>query len=220
VGRVNFGDLRRIKPISRDWGGDRGLPVDRYYIEKFLAYRAGDIRGRVLEVGDNSYTRKFGGHRVLQSDVLHTEPGHPKTTLIADLANAPHLPSDTFDCIICTQTLQYIPDLPAAIRTLYRILRPDGVLLATVPGISQIYQDGKNRWGDYWRFTSLSARWLCDAVFGKPQVSVQIYGNVLVGTAFLQGLATEELNQEELDFVDPQYELLITLRAQKLDRMS
>jgi len=38
---------------------------------------------------------------------------------------------------------------------------------------------------------------------------------VLAATAFLNGLATEELRKEELDHYDPHYQLLITIRARK-----
>jgi hypothetical protein len=67
---IRFGMLRTVFPTSRVFGIDRGLPINRYYIEKFLARHAADIRGRVLEVADNAYTRKFGGDRVVTSDVL------------------------------------------------------------------------------------------------------------------------------------------------------
>ena len=46
-------------------------------------------------------------------------------------------------------------------------------------------------------------------------VLVQGHGNVLVAIAFLHGLLIQELRQEELDYHDPDYELLITVRAQK-----
>ena len=213
VGHVDLGDLRRVQPISRAWGGDRGLPIDRHYIESFLSARAGDIQGRVLEVGDNAYTVQFGGDRVDQSDVVHAEPGNPLATFVADFADAPQLPSDAFDCIICTQTLHLVADLRAAAGTLRRILRPEGVLLATVPGISKLYQVEGDRWRDYWRFTPWSARWLFEEAFAPGQVEVTGYGNVLAAVAFLHGLAAEELQPEELDPVDPQYAMLIGVRA-------
>jgi len=154
VGTVRFGDLRRLNPISRVFGFDRGTPIDRYYIEKFLARYAADIRGRVLEVGDDSYTREFGGGRVTQSDVLHVSENNPHATIVADLADAAHVPSNSFDCIVLTQTLHLIYDVRAAVSTLHRILRPGGVLLATIPGITQIDRyDWAESW--YWAFTSL-----------------------------------------------------------------
>ena len=50
-----------LEPVSRSFGFDRGTPVDRRYIEQFLARHAAAIRGDVLEVGDDGYTRRFGG---------------------------------------------------------------------------------------------------------------------------------------------------------------
>jgi SAM-dependent methyltransferase len=216
AGAVQFGDFRRLRPISRVFGLDRGLPVDRFYIEQFLDSHASDIRGRVLEMGDDLYTRKFGGERVTQGEVLHVVEGQPGVTIVADLSNADHLPSDTFDCIIFTQTLQMIYDFRAALGTLHRILAPAGVLLATFHGISRIgRREGVDPWGEYWRFTEQSARRLFQEFFPPAGVKVETRGNVLVATAFLHGLAAEELNADELDYTDPDYEVLVTVRAVK-----
>ncbi|HXG64665.1 MAG TPA: glycosyltransferase, partial [Blastocatellia bacterium] len=216
AGWVDFGHLRRVKPFSRVWGFDRGQPVDRYYIEGFLAAHAGDIQGRVLEIADNHYTRRFGGDRVTRSDVLHPVEGNPQATIVADLASGAGIPSDAFDCVICTQTLLVIYDVRAVIRTLHRILKPGGVLLVTIPGVShQISRRDMERWGDYWRFTSLSARRLFEESFPSENVTVETKGNVLAAAAFLYGLAAEELSQEELDYNDPDYEVSIAVRAVK-----
>jgi len=212
---MRFGSLRRLEPVSRVFGLDRGKPIDRYFIENFLARRAEDIHGHVLEIGDNTYTVQFGGAKVSQSDVLHATPGNPKANIIADLTSAHQIPSDTFDCIILTQTLQYIFDPKAAIGTLYRILKPGGVLLVTVPGISQISRYDMDRWGDYWRFTTLSTRGLFEEVFPSGSVETNAHGNVFVAIAFLHGLAAEELTKRELDYLDPDYEVIITVRAVK-----
>jgi glycosyltransferase involved in cell wall biosynthesis len=217
AGRVDFGDLRRVQPLSQEFGYDRGRPVDRYYIENFLASRASDIRGRVLEIGDDSYTRQFGGEQVTIRDVLHAFEGNPQATIVADLARADHIPANTFDCLILTQTLHLLYDIRAAIQTLHRILKPGGVLLATVPGISQISID---EWADswYWAFTVLSIRRLFEETFAAENLEIQVHGNVLAATAFLNGLAAEELCQDELDYADPHYQLLITIRAIKKRR--
>jgi SAM-dependent methyltransferase len=213
---VRFGTLRRLTPVSGKFGWDRGgLPVDRYYIERFLGQYAGDVAGRVLEVRDDAYTRRFGGPAVTRTDILHPTPDNPKATIVADLTAADHIPSDTFDCIVLTQVLPFIPDVQAAVRTLHRILRPGGVVLATVPGISQIVRYDMDRWGDYWRFTSLSACRIFESGFPLGDVRVEAHGNVLAATAFLQGLSTRDLEPHELDYRDPDYEVLITVRAVK-----
>jgi SAM-dependent methyltransferase len=215
IGRVDFGSLRRVKPVSKYWGFDRGKPVDRYYIEQFLSRHASDIKGHVLEIGDDVYTLQFGRERVTKSDILHVAEGYPKATIVADLTQADHVPSDTFDCIICTQTLQLIYETPKAIRSLHRMLKPGGVLLLTIPGISQISRYDMDRWGDYWRFTLASAKRLFSEVFPEDSVRIDTYGNVLAATAFLHGLSVEELTEDELDDFDPDYEVTIAIRAMK-----
>jgi SAM-dependent methyltransferase len=215
VGQVRFGSLRRLKPISDAWGLERGTPIDRYYIEQFLDKYAEAICGHVLEIGDNSYTIRFGGERVERSDVLHVAEERPQVTIIGDLTGVDHIPSDSFDCIILTQVLQVIYDVPAALRSTYRILKPGGVALITVAGISKISRYDMDRWGYYWGFTTRSIRNLFEAVFPSENIEIEAHGNVLAAVAFLHGLAAEELRPKELAYKDPDYEISITIRASK-----
>jgi SAM-dependent methyltransferase len=217
LGRVEFGDLRRLTPISREWGYDRGQPIDRYYIECFLSRRAGEIRGHVLEIGTEAYTRQFGGDRVLRNDVLHVTDKLPGVTLVADLTEPDGLSPDTFDCVILTQALQQIYDVRAVLTTVHRVLKPGGVLLLTVPGISQVDRAAMDQWGDYWRFTTLTVRRLLEDAFPETVPDVEAYGNVFVAVAFLEGVVAEELLKGELDYADPDYEILIGARVAKRD---
>ena len=213
--KPEFGNFRNLKPFSKR-GFDRGLPIDRYYIEQFLIENARDIRGHALEIGDNYYTRKFGGKRVTKIDVLHVVEGNPKATIVADLTHGDNIPSNSFDCIIFTQTLQVIYDIRRALNTLYRILKPSGILLATTFGISKIWRrEGIDNWGEYWRFTTQSLHHLFGEVFPTQKINIKSYGNVLSAIAFLEGLASEELQKSELDYLDPDYEVLLTVRAMK-----
>jgi glycosyltransferase involved in cell wall biosynthesis/SAM-dependent methyltransferase len=211
TGWAHLGSLRRTSPVSAFFGFDRGKPVDRYYIERFLSEHAADIRGRVLEVGDRDYTERFGGEHVERSDVLHARSGNPEATLVGDLTTGEGIPEGAFDCIILTQVLPFVWDVPAAIATARRALKPGGVLLATAPGISQISRHDADRWGDYWRFTSQSIRRLFEAAF--DDLTITTYGNALSATAFLHGLAAEELRPRELDERHPDYEVTIAIRA-------
>ena len=215
VGWVNFGHLRRVRPVTIDYGSSRGLEIDRYYIEHFLTEHMLDIKGHVLEIKHDTYTRKFGGARVTKNDVLHPVEGNPDATIIADLSNADHLPSNEFDTIIFTQTLQVIYETRSTIATLHRILKPGGVILATASGMAKISRVDFEQWGEYWRFTSLSARLLFEEAFKTGNVSVRAYGNVLAAISFLAGLAAEDLKITELDASDPDFELLIAVRAVK-----
>ncbi|MEZ4571149.1 MAG: glycosyltransferase [Thermomicrobiales bacterium] len=213
-GMVRFGNLRRLSPLDPGFGYNRGGPIDRYYIERFLEWHGDDIAGRVLEIGERTYTVRFGGDKVRQSDVLHVHDGNPEATIVGDLATADHIPSDTFDCVIITQTLHLIYDYQAALETIHRILKPGGVMLATVPGTTQSSRD---EWAGiwYWSFTRHSVQRLIADTFPQGIAQIESYGNVLAAAAFLYGVAAWELTDQERDYRDPQYEMVVTIRARK-----
>jgi SAM-dependent methyltransferase len=213
VGHVQFGDLDRLTPISRDWGFDRGRPIDRLYIERFIAAHAGDIRGDVLEVSNNHYTVCFGGAQVNRSDILHPDEGNPRATIVADLAVPNPSLDGRFDCIICTQTLQLIYEFRSAVAQLHRWLKPGGVALVSVPGISQISREDMKQTGDYWRFTGAAVRRMFAEEFGEGAAEIEVLGNVLAATAFLHGIAAEEFEETDLLEADPQFQMLTTVRA-------
>jgi len=213
IGAVDLGDLDRLTPISRNWGFDRGTPIDRLYIERFIAANTADIRGRVLEVSNNDYTVRYGSGRVTQSDILHPSEGNPRATVIADLAQPEQRLEGLFDCIICTQTLQLVYEVRNAVSQLRLWLKPGGTLLATVPGISQISMHDMDATGDYWRFTGAAVRKMFGAEFGMDAIKVEVLGNVLASVAFLEGISAEELDEAALLMADPQFQMLVTIRA-------
>ncbi len=217
VGSVDFGGLRRLSPISAVFGKDRDLlTIERYYIEQFLQTHSGDVKGRCLEMGDPAYTKKFGGAKVTQADVLNYVPGNPQATIVADLTDAPHIPDDTFDCIIITQTFQMIFEVDKAIATLARILKPGGVVLCTSHGMTRVARrEGVDDWGEYWHFTTQSKRRLFHAHFPKDHVQVSTVGNVFTCICNLHGLAASEIDPVELETHDPNYEMLVLVRAMK-----
>jgi SAM-dependent methyltransferase len=214
---IDLGDLRRTKPISIEYGYERGQPVDRYYIEEFLGRNSDDIHGRVLEVQDASYSMHFGADRVTSVDVLDYTPANPNATLVADLNEARSLPVGAFDCVVLTQTIPVIYELESAISNLYRSLRDNGVLLATFPGISQLTE----RPGEFfWRLAPSSARRLFAKYFPPEHLEVHARGNVLAAAAFLYGIASDELELDELDEDDPRYDVVVCVRAVRRERTS
>lgn len=214
VGWVRFGSLRRTEPVSRSYGWDRGRPIDRYYIETFLAAQGPLITGAVLEIGERVYTERFG-RGVTRSDMLHVDQVDG-ATYVADLTDAAVVPSDSYDCVILTQTLHLIFDMSAALRTIRRILKPGGVLLCTVPGITQVADGDWNKtW--YWSLTPRAAERLFSAHFPAENVAIEAFGNVLSATAFLQGLASRELRPKELAVVDSEYPVVVAIAARKDD---
>ena len=209
-GLLNMG----VQPVSTQFGYDRGGPIDRYFIEGFLDDNKGCIKGRVLEIGDDAYTRQFGGDAVLQSDVLHIDPLNTQATITGDLTNLPQVPANSFDCIILTQTLHLVYNFQDALATCARILKPGGSLLLTVPGISHIAQD---EWGKYWQwsFTPNSIHEALSGAFTGAAPIIKTFGNVKLAAAFLYGFGLPEIQKAELDYVDEHYPLIITASVTK-----
>lgn len=215
IGQVTAGDFERLTPFNTNFGYERGGPIDRYYIEGFLQKEAASIKGRVLEIGDNAYTLQFGGAQVSQSDILHIDDNNPQATFVGDLSDAPHLPDNTFDCLILTQTLQFIYDFRGALHTCYRILKPGGTLLLTVPGITPLDQ---GEWRDiwYWSFTDKALQRLGTDTFpGGSSFEISSFGNVRVATAYLYGMGLPEVDQASLDYYDPQFQVINAVKAVK-----
>ena len=208
-----LGTIRRTSPVSDHYGRDRGTPIDRFYIERFLEEHQQEIHGRVLEVKDRAYVDRYGTN-VEHCDVLDIDPANSKATIVADLSAAESISADRFDCFVLTQTLQFIYNLRGAIIHCHRILRPQGVLLVTVPAVGRIFPNDTIN-PDYWRFTASSCLALFAEVFGPEHVTVQTYGNVLTEIAFLTGLACEELSRHELDANDENFPVVVSVRAVK-----
>ncbi len=213
-GHIRYGDFASTAPIDPDFGYSRGNPVDRYYIENFLQKSSADIKGRVLEVAEDTYSKQFGGAQITQQDVLHYNEPDPIVTILGDLTQPGVLPEAAFDCIILTQTLQLIFELEKAVTQLHAALKPGGVLLLTVPGISQIERTDWNKsW--YWSFTESAVRKLFERSFRPENLEVAQLGNVFSATMFLHGVALEEVDKRKLDVYDEAYPLIVTLRARR-----
>jgi SAM-dependent methyltransferase len=192
-----LGQLRATVPIARWFGWERGKPIDRVFIERYLNAQSAHIRGRVLEIGDNEYTRAYGGKQVQQSDILHFDEKNPHATIIGDLSSCNHIPDALFDCVILTQTLHLIYDIRAALNNVHRLLKPGGSLVATFPGVSQI---ADFHWGSNWcwGWSRGQAASLLKAVFADGDVKVETLGNRFAGVAMLHGLVAEEVSMEQL----------------------
>lgn len=189
----------------------RGKHIDRFYIENFLQKNSNCVRGVCLEIESNDYTIRFGGKSVTKSDILDINTRNEKANILGNLKNLPEIKNNTYDCIILTQTLQYIDDYPSAIRECHRILKPGGVVLATLPAIARIGYAGVA--GDYWRFTEAGGKYAFSQIF--PEVRAQAFGNLRVSFKSLVGAFQEFSTEKEMTYSDPNFPSLITIRALK-----
>jgi hypothetical protein len=204
------------KPASRQFAFDRGTPIDRFLMDRFLERHSADIRGRVLEIGERGYTQKFGGSRVIQSDVLHAVKGNPEANIVGDLVSGRGLKWGVYDCLLLTQTLHVIYDVHTAVKNIHRMLKPGGAALITIPSLSQISRYDADRWGDFWRMTPGAVRRLFGEAFPEEGIELETHGNVRMAAAFLYGLAVEEIPPDVLTEADPDYPVLICVCVRKI----
>jgi len=189
-------------------------PIDCHHMEQFFVRQAIDIQGRVLEVGDGMLARKYGREHVGDIAVWQVESGRFKDCETAHRVDPSPFAIEHFDSVILPHVLHSIQDVRKAVHSLYRALKPGGVLLATFPGIVQTSDPD---WGRHWAwtFTPLSIQRLFEEAFAKGHVTTQVFGNVPAMIAVLNGLPREVLRQSELDLYEPGYEVVMTVRAAK-----
>lgn len=209
---VRWGNLRRLEPRSSRFGFDRGTPIDRHYLDRFVRRHSGCIRGIVGEVAEPTYA-DLGGAAVSTVEILDIDPANPRVTMLVDLADEHALPRRHFDCLIVTQTLQYIGEPEAALRGLARALKPGGILILAVPALAP-HDSIEDDDSDYWRFWPAGLHKLLARTVPGAALTVQGYGNLLTATAFLQGISAEELYAEELEAHDPRYPIVVCALAE------
>lgn len=211
--RIDWGNLRRLQPFSSNYGFDRGRSVERPLLEDFLKKNSHLIRGRVIELLDGQYARKFGNGDVTKLEILDIDVSNARATLIADLGEPESLPARSYDCFILTQTLNLVRNVDVALRNAWHSLDDGGALLVSVASLARLTTS--DSLSDYWRFTPHGLEELIHKNLGSVDVTVQGYGNVLVSIASLLGLSAEDLTQDELFTNDAHYPLISCARVMK-----
>lgn len=205
-----WGNLRRVRPFSENFGAERGMPVDRYYLRRFLEQHRADITGDVVEIQGRGHADRYGT-ALRRVDTIDINPRFAPT-FCCDLAKADGIVrSNSYDCFLLPNTLAFLKDLDASLREALRIVKPGGVILASTMSLGPLIPDGP----EYWRLTADGWREVTRRVWPDCEVSVTAAGNCLAAAAAVLGLAAEELDEYELDVNDPRYPVLVTIRCQK-----
>lgn len=203
--------VNKIEPLSTKFGYDRGTPIDRYWIESFVRSHKEDIHGICLEIGDDRYSKQFGNKNVKKIEILDINTNNKKATIHGDLRNLPHIKSNSFDTIILTHVLGMIDDIPSAIKEIHRILKPGGIVLATVACIAPVFEGNTGKW----HIMPEGAKYLFETCFTKNNITVSTYGNVYSGQCFWVGMSQEELTHDELEYNDPRFPCITAVIAVK-----
>ncbi len=197
-----------LNPAGRLFGCERGKPVDRYYIEKFLESNKEDIRGDVLEIAETTYSVKYGEDRIRNAFALHVE-GWGGNVIKGNLETGDGIEENCYDAVIITQTLMFIYNIQNVAKNIYKMLKKGGTALVTVSGISQISRYDAENWGSYYSFHEDALKRLFEPLFGKENVKTRVFGNVKTAISLLYGLCCEDLEESDFYKVDEDYPVII-----------
>jgi hypothetical protein len=212
---ARWGTLRRCHPLSDDWGSDRGTPVDRTFFDRFLRNHAHLIRGRVLEILDDTYSRTYGGTNVTSTLVVDIDGTNPRADLVVDLCTPGALRGEQVDTIVLTQTIGLLPDSTTALVNFWGALRPGGVMLITNNVVGRVVPADQGV--DVVRHTPLGLRLTVERVLPDALVDEHGFGNLVTSIALLHGISAEELTGEELSFCDPTFPTSCAVVVRKPD---
>jgi SAM-dependent methyltransferase len=211
--------LRRLRPLSE--GRPRGTPIVRHYWTRFLDRHREDIRGRALEIGSTDTLERLGGDAVLGAEALDLAADSGRVTVVADLARADSVPSDTYDCFVVPFTMHVVYDVDAALYHAIRILRPGGVLLVNFPCVDYYFSEGLDMgtgpvlYPFHW-FTPIEVENLFRRLsLGDDDYEMVAYGNLFARIAYEVNMGAEELTASELAHVDPGHPLIVCGRIVK-----
>ena len=209
-------NIFKNKFISNDYGDSRGTPITRFYIQHFFLQLKYFDWGNCLEFEDNRYIDQFGKNVTKNYTFKFSNKYRDQENLInGDLTRYSDLPKEKFDLIVCTNVLNFIFDVKSAIKGIHRMLKKNGKCIVTVDGpSSHISRFDMERWGDFWRFTNLSAKKIFEQLNFKVEKNIT-YGNPYACSAQLNGFSTQDIDQSKLFPSDQDYQLLVALYLTK-----
>lgn len=206
------------EPISLQFGTERGTPVDRYYIEQFLKKYSSLIRGDVLEIEDNTYTKQFGKDKVDHAIVMDVSSNDSSISFCANLETGEGIRDEIADCFILTQTLMYLFDVKKAAHNIGRLLKKGGFALITCSGISQNSRRCMDNYGCYFNFNANVFNQMFREEPSLSVVETGSYGNVKTVSAHINGLCHEDLKKEDYQCNDKYYPLIVYAVVRKNER--
>lgn len=111
----------------------------RYYLDRALSVT--EFRGRVLDVGGKKVNKR-GTFAPPLGKVDSWEYLNIDASTKPDYAcSADHIPVENsrFDMVLMTEVLEHLEDTEAVLKELFRVLKDDGVVIASIPFLSAMH---------------------------------------------------------------------------------
>lgn len=121
------------------------LSLEAKIRKKFITDKINNLKGILLDAGCNRgmYCNEYKNGPVIGVDISPTLIDLAKgrvpdgTFYVADIRDLSFIASQTIDNVLCTEVLEHIPDPTRCIEEFFRVLKPGGNLLITVPNLTQ-----------------------------------------------------------------------------------
>lgn len=207
IGAIDFGDFKRQIPFCPQFGNLRGIPIDRYYLDKFIEAIHNEISGVTLEIaGDKANPERFKLTNVTSYVTLNLEG--KDADIIGDAHDPKAVDKGSLDTVLLFNVLEHCERPWVVVENIYNWLKPGGQVFCMVPSAQRVHRQPQ----DYWRIfpdamNSLFVRF--------PRRKLYVYGNPLTTLAAYYGIAHEELSREELDYYHEDYPVANCIHAQK-----
>jgi len=209
-------ESQTLKMEEESWHNNRCTPLDQYYIYKFLKDNSKYIKGRVLEIGTDLMAHQYGHENVVKSDLVNKSTNvNAKFGRDSLIDYTSDIPSDTYDCIIAAYIFQPTHNLSPLIKTLYRILKPRGVMLAMTKSIGALVTEHSDYTDQHRHLTCLSVRKMFEEHFPIKNIAITCFGNVVSVKSLLVQLVSKESSQGESDYSNNRHHIVIGVRVEK-----
>lgn len=142
-----------------------GLPKTLRYLPSPTLVITDQVERTLKQLTDSAQLLDVGagGRRITPQTTTFDAAASPEIDIVGDIHAMP-IADDSFDCVFCTGTLEHVTDPWTAIREIYRVTKPGGIVHIDLPFIQGFHADPN----DYWRFTLEGLRQLC-----KPFVELE-----------------------------------------------
>jgi len=137
----------------------KNILINRIHDKQLLDYAERYLSGNLLDIGCGTkpYKDMLSPFVEEHVGVDHEETLHDKSNV--DLfGTAYEIPSDneSFDSAICTAVLEHLEEPEQALRECYRVLKPGGTAIYSVPFIWHLHEEPR----DFYRYTKYGLKYL------------------------------------------------------------
>lgn len=126
--------------------------IDRRLLYTQLKSAKRHVRGLVLDVGSGDFLRYRDFFSFTAYDTI--EPDEKKHPTVVGSAEQMPIADGAYDTVVSTQVLEHLAHPARAVAEMFRVLKPGGYAIITVPQWNELHEEPH----DYWRYTPYGLR--------------------------------------------------------------